>query len=90
MRTKIDWPDTSRELDGMDRFCGGPSHEDYDAATYYGWIKPLVNRAIHNLEQEIDQLRFEVQKLVEAKPRLRFHPELQLWYVVSKENQSGC
>lgn len=86
MRTKIEWPDTSRKLSGMDRFCGGPSHEDYSADTYYRWVKPLVDRAIHNLEQEIDHLTFELQAFKEAKPKLRYHPELKVWYVVPKEN----
>lgn len=46
---QFEWPSTSHELSGMDRFCGGPSSEDYDAATYKGWLMPKVNALIEHL-----------------------------------------
>ena len=69
----------------MDRFCGGPEHEDRTADNFYREAKPLVDLAIHNLEQEIDHLNFEIEKLKAAKPKLRYNSELKLWFVVEKE-----
>lgn len=87
MRTKIDWPDTMQEMSGMDRFCGGPSHEDYDANTYKRWVKPIVEEAIINLENEIDRLEQKVAKLKSEKPKLRYDKTLDIWYVVPKEKK---
>lgn len=85
MRTVIKWPDTTTYMSGMDRFCGGPEYEDRTAGDYYREAKPLVDRAVHNLEQEIDHLNFEIQKLKAAKPKLRFNSALGIWYVAPKE-----
>lgn len=85
MRTKIVWPDTYDTMSGMDRFCGGHEYEDRTAFAFFREAKPIVDRAIHNLEQEIDHLNFEIQKLKANKPKLRFNAELGIWYVVPKE-----
>lgn len=85
MRTCIAWPKTYRELSGMDRFCGGPSHEDISADHFYAMAKPIVNLAIHNLEQEIDHLQFEVNrlnKLVSEKPRVKYNNDIGGWVIV--------
>jgi len=71
----------------MDQFCGGPSHEEYGASSYRHWVKPLVERAIIGLENEIDNLKLEVEKLKAAKPKLRFNSALGIWYVVPKTGE---
>lgn len=87
MRTKINWPEPYIELSGMDRFCGGGAHEDRLAVDFYREAKPIVDRAIRNLEEEIDQLKFQIQDLKAAKPKLRFNSELGVWYVAPKEKK---
>ncbi|AND74938.1 hypothetical protein pf16_15 [Pseudomonas phage pf16] len=69
---QFEWPPTSAELSGMDRFCGGPSHEDYDASVYKGWMKPKVNaliEALNNARATAHHYRheaFELSKQVNA------------------------
>jgi len=88
MRTAVAWPQTYREMSGMDRFCGGPSCEDISAADFLRSARPIVNRVIHNLEQEINHLRFEVErlnKLVSGKPRVKYRKDIDCWVLVRSE-----
>lgn len=89
MRTKINWPDTSYALSGMDTFCGGSSHEDRSAGSYYREVKPMVERIVHNLEQEIDHLGFEIQRLKEelkaTKPRVKYNQGSGVWELVQAQ-----
>lgn len=85
MRTQIDWPKTYVELSGMDRFCGGPAYEDISADHFYSMAKPIVNRAVLCLEQEIDHLQTEVNRLnelVAKKPKVKYRADIGAWVIV--------
>lgn len=73
----------------MDRFCGGPSHEDLTGNQYYSRVKPIVDLAIHNLEQEIDHLNFEIARLNEelkaTKPRVKYNQGSGVWELVQAQ-----
>lgn len=76
---QFEWPSTSRELSGMDRYCGGPSHEDYDAPTYKRWMEPKVNALVSHLNstlatadhyrRQVVELREQVHALKLKQPR---------------------
>jgi len=89
MRTKINWPDTTYAMSGMDTFCGGPSHEDRTANSYYREVKPMVERIVHNLEQEIDLLNAELNRLKEelksTKPRVKYNQGSGVWELVQAQ-----
>jgi len=87
MRTVINWPDAYDTMSGMDRFCGGPEHEDRTAMAFYYEAKPIVEKAVENLEAQIDKLQLQVNELKAAKPKLRYHSDLGIWYVVPKESK---
>lgn len=75
----------------MDRFCGGPSHEDISADHFYSMAKPIVNDAILSLEQEIDQLQLEVvrlNELVSKKPKVKYRADIGAWVIV--EDNGGA
>lgn len=89
MRTKIDWPSTLYAMSGMDTFCGGPSHEDRTANSYYREVKPMVDRIVHNLEQEIDHLNFVIEDLKKqlkaSKPKVRYNQGSGVWELVQAQ-----
>lgn len=90
MRTKIEWPDTVYELSGMDRFCGGPSHEYVDVNSFYHGAKRAVDKAVTKLESEIDSLTAEVIRLKKEladKPRLKYRHDLGLWVMAGSEEK---
>lgn len=71
---QFEWPATSYELSGMDRFCGGPSSEDYDAASYKRGLMPKVTALVdqlNNTRATADHYRRQVVELGEKVQALQ-------------------
>ena len=82
--TKIVWPKVSYEIGGLMGFSA--ETVEYTAGDYRDWVKPMVEKIIHDLDMLVFNLKAENtqlrQDLKAAKPRLKWNEAAKAFVVL--------